>query len=92
MYNVLATCCDQGSSNRSAIKQLCAETTKKKKYEPYFYVNGVKILTLFDVPHLLKSMENAFFKYNIEIGTSIRLPSPNTSEKLFTLIKSGVFK
>lgn len=67
--SVLATICDQGSTNRSAIKQMCSSATSEYT-GPYFYVNNQKIFTLFDPPHLLKSTRNALFKYNIQFGTN----------------------
>lgn len=45
--------CDQGSNNQSALKSL--NVTENK---PYFYVNENKIISLFDTPHLLKSVRN----------------------------------
>lgn len=60
--NVAAIICDQGCTNRSAVRQLCLNTPRGA---PYFSVNSEKIFTLFDPPHLLKSTRNAFFKYNI---------------------------
>ena len=62
---VLATVCDQGPTNRAAINQLTKEKAVLDKPGPYFIVNGDKIFTLFDPPHLLKSTRNAFLKYNV---------------------------
>jgi hypothetical protein len=45
--------CDQGSNNQSALKSL--NVTENK---PYFYVNENIIISLFDTPHLLKSVRN----------------------------------
>lgn len=64
---VLCTICDQGSTNRAAIKKLTSDSSNEKP-GPYFVINKQKILTLFDPPHLLKSTRNAFFKYNIHFG------------------------
>lgn len=33
------------------------------KEQPHFYVNEHKIFYMFDIPHLLKSTRNNFFKY-----------------------------
>lgn len=61
---VLCTICDQGVTNRTAIKMLIEEKIIDKT-EPYFICNNQKIFTLFDTPHLLKSTRNALEKYNI---------------------------
>lgn len=36
----------------------------------FFFVNGKKIFYIFDVPHLLKSARNNFFKYNLTFSNS----------------------
>ncbi|KAL4090756.1 hypothetical protein QTP88_025533 [Uroleucon formosanum] len=58
--------CDQCSNNQSALKSL--NVTENK---PYFYVNENKIISLFDTPHLLKSVTNSLigntFKKNEKI-------------------------
>ncbi|KAF2880292.1 hypothetical protein ILUMI_25888 [Ignelater luminosus] len=59
-FIIMCTVCDQGSTNRSAIRQLT-----KDQLGPYFYVNWQKIVTVFDPPHLLKNTRNALLKYNI---------------------------
>lgn len=38
----------------------------KDQSSPYFFVNGKKVYTIFNPPHLLKSTRNAFLKYNIQ--------------------------
>jgi hypothetical protein len=48
-----AIVCDQGSNNRGAFALL---GTNKER--PYFFVNNSKIYTLYDVPHLTKSVRN----------------------------------
>lgn len=65
--NVLCTVCDQGLTNRSALNIL-----KNKNNITYFKINEQKIFTLFDSPHLLKCVRNAFEKYDIKFdGTKI---------------------
>lgn len=59
----MATICDQGSTNREAIKTLVSANLDRPG--PYFIVNGKKI-TIFDPPHLLKDTRTALFKYNIK--------------------------
>lgn len=51
---VLATICDQGSTNRAAIKQLTGDRSISNP-GPYFFINSQKIFTIYDPPHLLKS-------------------------------------
>lgn len=38
---------------------------------PYFFVNKQKIFYIFDVPHLLKSTRNNFFKYNLSFSNGL---------------------
>lgn len=59
---ILSTICDQGSTNRSAIKQLCQENSRPGSY---FLVNNHKVYTIFDPPHLLKNTRTALFNYTI---------------------------
>lgn len=47
------TVCDQGTNNQSAMKQLNVNEDK-----PYFYVDENKIFSIYDVPHLMKSIRN----------------------------------
>lgn len=57
--------CDQGSNNRSLYYKylnICEE-------KPYFYHNGYKIYTLFDIPHLIKSIRNNLMNENISFET-----------------------
>jgi hypothetical protein len=52
-FEVVATVCDQGSTNVSAVKKLQKETTTDGREGLYFFVNNKKIITFFDTPHLL---------------------------------------
>lgn len=56
---------DQGSNNRLAFKKLGA--TEKA---PYFIVSGHRIISLFDTPHLLKSLRNNLMNHKLEIFVS----------------------
>lgn len=61
---VKATVCDQGSTQRKAISALCAEN----KTDPTCYTFVVKseiIVTIYDVPHLLKCTRNALLRCKI---------------------------
>ncbi|ENN74456.1 hypothetical protein YQE_08948, partial [Dendroctonus ponderosae] len=61
---VIATVCDQGSTNQTAIKILLDETKAhflrnnlQRKYDGFF-INKQEIVPLFDVPHLFKGIRN----------------------------------
>ncbi|KAL4149559.1 hypothetical protein QTP88_003486 [Uroleucon formosanum] len=45
--------CDQGTNNQSALKSL-----NVSEDSPFFFINDNKIFSLFDVPHLIKSVRN----------------------------------
>lgn len=66
---MIATICDQGASNEGAIKLLNEETkayclkNNKKYSEDYYEIEcdgneRIKIIHLFDPPHLLKGIRN----------------------------------
>jgi hypothetical protein len=65
--NVVATVCEQGSTNRTAIKELCGEN-RDRPSPFYFIVDGKRICTIFDVPHLLKNIRNALIDCGIEFS------------------------
>ncbi|XP_060533864.1 uncharacterized protein LOC132706519 isoform X2 [Cylas formicarius] len=58
-FNVLGVVSDQGSNFRKLVNILKV-TTKNN----FFFVNDVRLVYLFDVPHLLKSTRNKLFSYN----------------------------
>ena len=49
--------CDQGTNNQSTLKSL-----NISEANPYFYINNNKFFSLFDVPHLIKSIRNNLIK------------------------------
>ena len=51
-FNVMATVCDQGSTNRAALNELCWENSSRFQFK----VKGHDIACIFDVPHLLKAL------------------------------------
>jgi hypothetical protein len=61
---VKATICDQGSTKKKAISELCAENTVDPTSYT-FVINNVTIVTIFDVPHLLKCTRNALLRCKI---------------------------
>lgn len=63
---VCATVCDQGSSNRAAIAALTREYPDKNPSPYQFIVDGELVVTIFDVPHLLKNTRNAIIDCRIE--------------------------
>lgn len=61
---ILATICDQGAPNQSAINQLIAERKEhclkqgvEDRYEG-FLVDNAEVIPLYDVPHLFKGIRN----------------------------------
>lgn len=58
--------CDQGSSNRSTLKDLNVTSEK-----PFFMVNGKKIYAIYDVPHLFKSFRNNLLSGNFNLNGKI---------------------
>lgn len=66
--NVMAVTSDQGPNFYKLVKSFFKLSTEK----PYFVVDESPIFYLFDVPHLLKSLRNNFFKYRfvLETGTT----------------------
>lgn len=52
--NVVAVTCDQDSKNRS-----CYRLLGSTRDQPYFILNEKKVYTLFDIPHLFKSVRNS---------------------------------
>ena len=71
-FTVLATVCDQGTSNISAINHLINET--KSKYmrrneilrHNVFEVENHMIIPLYDVPHMLKGIRNNLLSKNLK--------------------------
>jgi hypothetical protein len=61
------TVCDQAAMNVRAL-QLLKLDSNTHPTKPYFKVNFKKIVCLFDVPHLLKSLRNALLKYTVYYG------------------------
>lgn len=70
-FTVLATVCDQGTSNVSAVNYLIEETrgaylrNGKEMKNRTFEVDGNEIIPLFDVPHLLKGIRNNLLTKNL---------------------------
>jgi len=58
--------CDQGATNVAAISILGATASL-----PHFSVDGCLVHIVCDVPHLLKSIQNKFLKYDIQIEGSV---------------------
>lgn len=61
---VLATVCDQGSANQTAVKQLISMTAESCQQEDIenkfqgFLVDKNEVVPLFDTPHLFKGLRN----------------------------------
>jgi hypothetical protein len=50
----LITVCDQGPTNCAALRELCDQRHPRQS-SYYFFVKDKPIVTIFDVPHLLKN-------------------------------------
>ncbi|VEN52942.1 unnamed protein product, partial [Callosobruchus maculatus] len=59
--NVYGVVSDQGSN----FYKLAKNILKLTEDDPIFYVDDIKLVYLFDVPHLLKSTRNNFFSYKL---------------------------
>ncbi|XP_036144222.1 uncharacterized protein LOC118646056 [Monomorium pharaonis] len=62
-FHIVATVCDQGSSNVAAIKELLSRINMKRDVEQRaqgqtFEVGNVEVISLFDFPHLIKGIRN----------------------------------
>lgn len=62
-FSLKAVTSDQGSINRSTFKKLGATVDK-----PTIEINNIKIVCMFDVPHLIKSVRNCLMSNDIIIG------------------------
>lgn len=84
--NVRAVVSDQGSNFYTLVKSVL----KISPEHPYFMVDELKIVYIFDVPHLLKSTRNNFFSY------SFKLPYGTTKkiylEDMYKLDKTKQFR
>lgn len=65
--NVMATVCDLSTVNLKVLKTLGANSTN-----PYFIINKHEIVTILDLPHLLKCTRNLFLKHDIECTTDLK--------------------
>lgn len=54
-----AVICDQGTNNQSAIKNRISVN------QPYCKYENEKIYTIFDIPHIYKSIRNQLLKYDL---------------------------
>jgi len=59
-FLVVAMICDQGKNNVTAL----TKDLKMSKDKPYIEVQGSKVFTIFDVPHLYKNFRNNFKSNN----------------------------
>jgi hypothetical protein len=58
---------DQGANNRALFNKFLKVSVES----PYFVWNDNKIYTMFDPPHLLKSIRNNVMKHDIYVGDSV---------------------
>ena len=64
--HVVATVCDMGANNVSALQMLGA--TRKK---PFFEFQNQEIVTVYDPPHLLLCTRNLFRKYDVQFKSEL---------------------
>ncbi|XP_076247801.1 uncharacterized protein LOC143187475 [Calliopsis andreniformis] len=72
---VVATVCDQGSSNVAAINTLQADTLRKKwkqgeEHRDIIEVDGIQLIPLYDPPHLIKGIRNNLLNKDLEINVT----------------------
>jgi len=65
---IKATVCDQGSTQRKVLSELCKENNVKR-ISYTFMVRLEEIIVIFDVPHLLKNTRNALIQSVIKYDT-----------------------
>ena len=68
--NVIATVCDQGATNRKAVKDLIQHSRKyyiqnNREAKRCIVIDGQEITPLFDVPHLMKGIRNNLLTKNL---------------------------
>ena len=94
---VKAVVCDQGSTNRAALRNLLARFPAANNENFLFQVNGETVATVYDVPHLLKSLRNNFMKYVVQMGTEtaiwdhLKLLLAANENCLYSLIRKSQF-
>ena len=64
--NLLGVVSDQGSNFVRFLKNMNVSVDR-----PYFEMRGKKYFTIYDPPHLLKSVRNNLMKYNFEFGKNV---------------------
>ncbi|XP_025161359.1 uncharacterized protein LOC112590045 isoform X2 [Harpegnathos saltator] len=83
-FHIVATVCDQGSSNMAAIKELLLRTDMKRKssertQSQTFEVGQYVIVPLYDGPHLIKGVRNNLLTKDLamscENGVSAKIAS-----------------
>lgn len=75
-FNLVATVCDGGSSNRSAINRLLRDTEKDKGKEFVYksgciVLYGMEIFPLYDPPHLKKCVRNNLLDKDLEFDCDL---------------------
>lgn len=68
--NIIASVCDQGPTNRSAINHLLNETEayykNKEMHRVAYEIDNVEIIPIYDVPHLTKCLRNNLLTKDLE--------------------------
>lgn len=79
-FTPFAVICDQGTNNRKAFSILGA--TEK---DPFITISNTKIYTIYDTPHLVKSLRNNFCNPNLQFIVNKKEISWCDIEKTFEL-------
>lgn len=77
-FTVVSCCCDQGSTNRGALKLLGASEEK-----PYFILDGQQVICIFDPSHILKCTRTGLRKHGVVIdGLRVNWETIRETKKL----------
>lgn len=81
--------CDQGKTNQSLYKCLGVTTD-----QPYYMLQNHKIICIYDVPHLIKSIRNNFINYDLQIGEgeASKVVSWNVIRQLYKIDSSSFIR
>ncbi|XP_025158155.1 uncharacterized protein LOC112589372 [Harpegnathos saltator] len=79
-FHIVATVCDQGSSNMAAIKELLLRTDMKRKssegtQSQTFEVRQYVIVPLYDGPHLIKGVRNNLLTKDLAMSCENSVPA-----------------
>lgn len=62
-FDIISISCDQGSNNRLSYKEMGSS-----RDNPFITISDKKIYTVYDTPHLIKSVRNILYSYDILVS------------------------